>query len=213
MNRAELVESEMEKRGWSARDLSRASGVAYTTIRSMIERNFTNASIDNATKICKALGITVDALVSSDSDGSTLKLKTPSNKYAYLPTTISAGLPLSVDAITKAEAISIPDELMGRYAGDNNIFITRVNGCSMNKVIPDGSLIAVIPTTLDSLNNGDIVVFSDEHEYSVKYYYKQGNKLIFKPHSDNPTHFDQVFNINDDIAVHGKVVTYIVNLD
>src|SRR5699024_2629644 len=36
------------------------------------------------------------------------------NSYTYLPTTISAGLPLNVEAITEAGKISIPDSIMGK---------------------------------------------------------------------------------------------------
>src|SRR5690625_5853441 len=40
-----------------------------------------------------------------------------SSQYTYYPETISAGLPLNVDGITQADKISIPDAIMGRYAG------------------------------------------------------------------------------------------------
>lgn len=42
--------------------LSKESGVPYTTIRSMIERNLVNASIDNVLKICSVLGIKAEEL-------------------------------------------------------------------------------------------------------------------------------------------------------
>lgn len=134
--------------------------------------------------------------------------------YNYLPTTISAGLPLTVEAITQADKIPIPDEIMGRYAGKNDLFVTRVSGDSMDKVMADKSLIVVQSIdNLNALKNGDIVVYSDNYEYSVKHYYKDGNKLIFKPNSTNPIHYDQIYNIDDGITIHGKVVLYIVNLD
>src|SRR5699024_4325579 len=69
--------------------------------------------------------------------------------YTYLPTTISAGLPLTVDAITKANKIPIPDEIMGRYAGRNDLFVTKVSGDSMDNIMQDKSLIVVEPTTID----------------------------------------------------------------
>nr|WP_275901158.1 helix-turn-helix transcriptional regulator [Paenibacillus periandrae] len=48
--------------------LSKASGVAYTTIRSMIERDLANASIDNVLKICRTLGIDAESLGKTDSE-------------------------------------------------------------------------------------------------------------------------------------------------
>lgn len=55
--------------------LSKASGVAYTTIRSMIERNLTNASIDNVLKICAVLGIKAESL-NEENLGETTEPKT-----------------------------------------------------------------------------------------------------------------------------------------
>ncbi len=136
-----------------------------------------------------------------------------STQYTYFPTAISAGQPLDIEGITNYEVINLPDSLLGKYAGHKDLFFAHVNGDSMNRLMPDESLIGIKPITLETLKNGDIVVFSNEHDYSVKQYYKQGDTLIFRPNSDNKEHFDQIYNVNDNITIHGKVVTYIVNLD
>lgn len=62
MKRGQFLVEIMEKRGFNAMSLSKASGVPYTTIRSMIERDLTNASIDNVLKICRVLDIDAEAL-------------------------------------------------------------------------------------------------------------------------------------------------------
>lgn len=129
--------------------------------------------------------------------------------YYYLPTSISAGLPITVESITDAEKITLPNSVMGKWAGNKDIYITKINGDSMDKVMPDGSLIAVKPINLSELKDGDMVVFSNNHEYGVKYYKKSGDKLVFKPASHNDDHYDQEYN-KDDIEFHGKVVMYIV---
>ncbi|MCC9082569.1 S24 family peptidase [Enterococcus faecium] len=60
---------------------------------------------------------------------------------------------------------------MGKYAGYQDVFFTKINGDSMNNVIPDGSLIAVKKIeSCDELKDGDIVVFSNDNEFSVKIY-------------------------------------------
>src|SRR5699024_6137033 len=73
--------------------------------------------------------------------------------------------------------------------------VLNVNGDSMDKIIPDGSLIAVKPVGLTELKNGDIVVFSNGYEYSVKRYYKHDDKLVFRPESSNLAHYDQTYSI------------------
>jgi len=159
-------------------------------------------------KLAKIFGVSIDDLFPPIGNN-----EKKTHHYTYLPTTISAGLPLTVDAITQASKIPIPDEIMGRYAGRNDLFVTKVSGDSMNNIMQDKSLIVVEPTTIDRLNNDDIVVYSNDYEYSVKHYYRYDNTLVFKPNSTNAVHKEQTYNINDNITIHGKVVLYIVNLD
>lgn len=68
MKRGEYLLKIIEDKGFSIMSLSKASGVAYTTIRSMIERDLVNASIDNVIKICKVLGISVDVFNAENVD-------------------------------------------------------------------------------------------------------------------------------------------------
>lgn len=133
------------------------------------------------------------------------------SSYYFYPHSISAGFPGMSDGVSVFEKIELPNILMGKYAGEKNILIMRINGESMNKVIPDGSLIGIAPLNLDDLKDGDIVVYSHQNEYSVKQFYRRGNDVIFKPLSEDPTFTDYVVNENDsDLIVHGKVVIYIV---
>lgn len=48
-----------------------------------------------------------------------------------------------MDAITpdQLEVVAIPDAVMGKWAGHTDISLMRANGESMNRVIPNGSLI------------------------------------------------------------------------
>lgn len=62
MERGEYLLKIMGERGYNAMSLAKASGVPYTTIRSMIERNLSNASIDNVLRIGKVLGVDAETL-------------------------------------------------------------------------------------------------------------------------------------------------------
>lgn len=135
--------------------------------------------------------------------------------YPYMPISISAGLPLEIDAITEVDKISVPDALMGKHAGNKDIYITKINGESMNNVMQDGSLIAVKPIELEELKNGDIVVFSDNGEYGVKRFFQQDEHLIFRPDSTDLRFGEQRVNVDnaEGLQIHGKVVLYIVEMD
>src|SRR5699024_6485462 len=122
----------------------------------------------------------------------------------------SAGQTTNIDGVTNAEKISIPDSVMGKYAGNNNIYITRVNGESMNKTIPHNSLIAVKPIELSELKDEDIVVYSHNHEYGVKSFLQNENEIWFRPHSTDFRFRDDIYDLDnvDGLEIHGKVVVY-----
>lgn len=199
-----------QARGLTQQQLADIMGASnYTTI-SKWESGANSPRGGDLVKLSELFNVSVDELLGIN-DNITLK-----SDYKYIPTAISAGIQLDVEAITECETITIPDVIMGRYARDENIFITRVNGDSMNKVIPHNSLIAVRPVSLESLKNGDIVVYSCDGEYALKRFYKKGNKLIFRPDSTDVSFTDLVIDLENnesDIRIHGKVVLYIVELD
>ncbi|KEZ51353.1 helix-turn-helix domain-containing protein [Metabacillus indicus] len=68
MKRGEYLDRMIKEKGFTIMSLSKASGVAYTTLRSMIERDLKNASIDNVLKVCKVLGIKADDLAKEEYD-------------------------------------------------------------------------------------------------------------------------------------------------
>lgn len=225
MKRTQIIESMIEEKWKSRRKFAEHIGIPPTTLQSILKRGVGNASIDNVIKICKGLGITIEQLEKMSKeevniigeDLGAYETKGMSTcEYNYFPTAISAGLPLNVDGIIESETISIPDAVMGKYAGNKNIFITRINGDSMNRVMPDRSLIAVKPVeSIRQLKDGDIVVFSHDHEYSVKRFHHYDDMVVFRPDSDD-IRFSELRlpkNDIDNLQIHGKVVLYIVELD
>lgn len=139
--------------------------------------------------------------------------------YKYLPVTVAAGLPTDIVSISEkeVETISVPDSLMGKWAGSSEVFLMRINGDSMNRIIPNNSLIAVKEIELCSLKDNDIVVFSNENEYSVKRFFndKENERFIFRPDSYDTRFVDYIvkYSESQNLKLHGKVVVYIVELD
>src|SRR5690625_2853588 len=194
-----------QAKGLTQQQLADKMGASnYTTI-SKWESGANSPRGGDLVELSKLFNVSVDELLGINSN---VTLKTD---YKFIPTAISAGLPIEVDGITETKTISIPDNIMGKWAGNKDIFITRVNGESMNKTIPHDSLIAVRPVSPEVLKNGDIVVYSYDGEYAVKRFYKQDNKLLFRPDSSDMTFTDLVIDLenNDlDLKIKGKVVLY-----
>ena len=134
--------------------------------------------------------------------------------YPYIDNYVSAGSPTTISGMENLPKIQVPDELVGSYAGSSKLFFLKVNGESMNRVIPNDSVIGILEyDSIYDLKNGDIVVYSTEDsEFAVKYFYRDGNKLIFRPNSTNPNYYDTIFDIKDNIKIIGKVVQYSVTL-
>lgn len=87
----------------------------------------------------------------------------------------------------------------------------------MNNVIPNKSMLAVkkIDSVYD-LENNDIVVFSNDNEFSVKRFIndKTNERIIFRPDSNDISFTDIVVSYSEaeNLVVYGKVIVYVVQV-
>ena len=142
------------------------------------------------------------------------------NSYKIFPVGISAGSLENIDGIDSYDMITIADEIMGKYAGRKGVIILKVNGDSMNRIIPDGAYIVVDTnkTTVTDISDRDIIVFANGGEgYYVKRYVNdtKNERFLFKPESTDDTFTAIEINYENslDLKLIGKVVKYIVSLD
>ncbi|MBC2575764.1 LexA family transcriptional regulator [Peptostreptococcus canis] len=139
------------------------------------------------------------------------------NRYSYVENSVSAGIPDIIEANSYLEKIELPDIFLGRYAGRKDIIVMKVNGDSMNRVIPDGSFIILLTNiSLNNLSDHDIVVFNYEYNYSMKRFInnKKDRKYIFRPDSFETCFEDIIFDYDncDGLTIIGKVIMYNVLL-
>lgn len=212
MDMGQIIKMLRERNGWTQEQLGEKLGVQKAAINKYEKGNVENMKRRMILQLSEIFDVSPSYLLGSE-NVSTTNMQ-PNFKYHYFDTPISAGAPDRVDGLTHTDTIELPDNLMGRYAGQRDIFITRVNGESMNRIIPDGSLIAVKPVEIHQIKDGDVIVYSDGGDYSVKRFYKRDEQLIFKPDSKDESFYDYITTIeNTDLKIHGKVVVYIVELD
>lgn len=205
------IKHHRKSRGMNQEDLADMLGTTKQTI-SRYENGERQANQDILFQLSNIFKISIDNLFPDRE-----VKRHQSRDYNYYPNPVAAGLPENVESITKnnIKKISIPDELMGRHAGNDDIYITRVNGESMNKVIAHNSLIAVKPVEPSNLKNGDIVIYNYNNEYSAKRFYKQGNEVIFRPDTTDMSFRDHVIDLdnNIDLKIKGKVVLWVTEAD
>lgn len=98
-----------------------------------------------------------------------------SHEYNFFDAGLSAGVLTAIEPFTSEDVkkITLSDFIMGKYAGDQEIFLTYINGESMNRIMPNHSLIAIKKyDSVVDLKDGDIVAFDDAGEMCVKQFYK-----------------------------------------
>lgn len=217
MNIGERIRQRRKELKYSVDYVAEKLGKNRATIYRYESDEIENMSIDVIKDLAKVLNTSPAYLMGWSDVSENLQAY---SEYAYFDTSISAGLPNGVEALTEKDVdmIKIPDSIMGKWAGNKDVFITRINGDSMNNIMEDGSLIAVKPIELSQLKNNDIVVYKFDNEYAVKRFFKDGNKIIFRPDSKDPTFTDLVINLDNlsddqDLIIKGKVVLYIVELE
>lgn len=211
---SERIKQLRKQNKWTQQDLANRLHVGKTTV-SNYETGHSDPNIDMINQLSKIFEVSIGNLMGEPNDTvEMLGQAVTMNKYPYIDDYVSAGSPVNIEGMKDVPNIYVPDELLGSYAGSKRLFFLKVNGESMNKIIPNGSTIGVISyDSINDIKNGDIVVYSTkESEYAVKYFYKDKNKLIFKPSSTYHYYYDKAFDINDNIRIIGKVVIYSVML-
>lgn len=218
MDFKDKVKLNREKLGYTLEELAKLVGVSAPTIQRYESGEIKNVRRDKISKLAKALNVSPAYLMGWNEEAEdkvTIIGKADIMKtYKYIPSSVAAGSPENIDG-QNFQQISIPSSFLGKYANHSNLIIMKVNGDSMNKIIPDGSLIGILPyETSYDIQDGDIVVFNDEsYNYSVKRYYKVDSKIIFKPESTSPVFTDIVYDLaEENVEIIGKVVMYNVIL-
>lgn len=212
---SENIKKILKEHNINQADLAKIAGVSESTVGKWVLEK-ASPRMGSIEKIANYFNLPKSYILSEENvvAESTVQYSVSNSyEYNYFPTAISAGLPFDVDGMTESEKISVPNSLMGRWARDEDVYLTKIYGDSMDKVMRDGSIIAIKPMPIESIKDGDIVVFSDSHEYSVKHYYKHGDKIVFRPNSNNAAHHEQHYKTTDNIEIHGKVVMWIVTTD
>jgi len=141
----------------------------------------------------------------------------PSSTYRYVPDAVAAGSLTTIEGLTDLPLVTVPDCMLGRYARNKNIILMPVSGESMNNVICNGAIIAVLTKVeLPQIRNGDIVVVSNSGDYTVKRFFndKEHQEFIFRPDSSDMSYRDIIFSYDncEDLQLVGKVVMYNVTL-
>ncbi|HAR5703608.1 TPA: helix-turn-helix transcriptional regulator [Staphylococcus pseudintermedius] len=219
----------MEMKSGSVKAFSKDIGLAYTTVRSILERGVFNAKVDNVIKICKGLNIKpenlmdLDDTIISESITTLIKLAPPrqkrvldfaneqlneqNNKVLHINSHNVISEEVAVYGYASAgtgETLIDGVEFTTQYNGHipNHDFALQVNGDSMEPLFEDKEIIFVDKTK--QINSGQIGIFVIDGEAYLKKVFisDKGIRLV----SLNSKYPDLHFDSSHDIKVAGKVI-------
>ena len=206
-----------KRRAWNQDQLADKLDVSKQTISNW-ETGNKSPRMGKVEELAELFNVSKSFII--DGQDSDIEINVPvTSTYNYFDTGLSAGILTQVDPFTASnvEKIALSDVVMGKYAGDKDIFISHVNGESMNRIIPDKSLIAIKKARYFSeFKNGDIVVFRDGGDMSVKRFYnnEKSKTISFTPDSTDKEYEPIVYRYEDvdELEIVGRVVVYTVEL-
>ncbi len=122
---------------------------------------------------------------------------------------IAAGLPISIDA--SDGTILCPEVLYNKYPG---AFFLKVEGGSMNKVIPDGALALINPHDIEVNEHSIYAVCINGDSATLKRVRRLANGIELIPDSNDPTQRSLVFDYGEDdvkeVTIAGKLVWFMM---
>ncbi|MEX2955512.1 LexA family transcriptional regulator [Staphylococcus pasteuri] len=189
----------MEKKSGSVKAFSTEIGLAYTTVRSILERGVFNAKVENVIKICNGLNIRPEDIM--DIKKPEPQLETLPVKKIPVVSKISAGLPI----YSEENLIDYIYFATNKLNSDKEEFGLKVSGDSMDKIFQDGDIVVVEKDSV--VENGQLgVVMINGYNATVKRIRYNGDQIILIPESNNSSHYPQVYGKDDEVKIIGRVV-------
>lgn len=140
-----------------------------------------------------------------DEDSSTLTKLPISGSTATLPLRtlgkVHAGV-MDDETICDDEEIQVPERVVLAYP---DAFLLRVEGNCMDRVIPEGSHVVVVPHK-EPTNGSIVVVRDDAYEAIMRRYYKGSSALMLSPDSYEEEYQDIIVQDGQEITLIGVVV-------
>lgn len=201
------------KYGLSQQDLADIAGVTNKAV-STWESNTKEPRMGAIEKIANHFGIKKSNLI--DENGMELidyvdsSNSSPDVYVRPLYGSIAAGTP--IEMLEVEEYIEIPKNIALKYPKS---FLLKVNGDSMNKVVPNSAYALITPQ--EEANNGDVVAIAiNGYDATLKRYYQLQNTTVLEPDSYNTEHVAKTFSGNEgepSLRIIGKMVWFMSGYD
>lgn len=153
----------------------------------------------------------LDYLLGLNPDSSTGK---SDSKFTETPVygSIAAGTP--IEMIEAESTHPIPVHIHNKYP---NAFLLKVEGNSMDRILPDGCYALIDPCNEITHDNEPYAICVNGHDATVKRVRKLAHGFQLIPDSTDPTYTPKTYNYNEEgteqITVIGQVVWFCIPFD
>lgn len=206
MSGYKIAEARIAK-GWSQQDLAEKMDTTQQTIQ-RYESGSRDIKSSVLIKLSAVLGVTISYLLGMENTS------IPNNDMVEVPLygAIAAGTPIEMIPVENSQPV--PSEVRRRYP---SAFLLKVEGDSMNKILPNGCYALVDPCDAVEHNGAPYAVCVNGYDATIKRVNKLNNGFELAPDSNDPTYSKQVFNYNEPgtqtITVIGEVVYFVLPFD
>lgn len=183
-------------RGWNQLQLAELVGTSQQSI-SRYETSQRDFAVSILLKLCSVLEVSASYLLCTDENQ-------PDDVDVPLYGAISAGTPIDMESVS--EYYPIPAIVHERFP---NAFLLRIEGESMNRILPNGSIALIDPSPEITYDGQPYAVSVNELTATVKRVRRTARGIELIPDSTDPTFETQVLERGVDnatVSVIGRVV-------
>lgn len=208
MSAYKIAEARAAK-GWSQQRLADELGTTQQTIQ-RYESGARDIKSSVILQLSETLGVTVSYLLGVSEEAPSADVS--SMQSVPLLGSIAAGTPIEMRAVDNS--FPVPTRIMEQHP---HAFLLRVDGESMNRVLPNGAYALVDPCDDVEANGKPYAVCVNGYDATIKRVRKLSNGFELVPDSTDPTFRSVVYDYGiegtETITVIGRVVWYTLPYD
>lgn len=201
-----IAEARIAK-GWTQKDLAKKIGTTQQQI-ARYESGDNDVKSSVLVKMSNAMGVTISYLLGMENAA------LPNNSTIDVPLygRIAAGEPIEMVEVEDSQPV--PIKVHEKFP---DAFLLRVEGDSMNRILPNGSYALIDPAQKEPISGKPYAVCVNGYDATIKRVRRLNNGFELVPDSTDPTYVPKVFNYNepgtDPVTVIGRVVYYVLPFD
>ncbi len=191
-------------RDWTQEQLAEKIGVTRSTVTQW-ETGWSKPRMGAVEKLAAVFGVSASDMI-TDRSGSSPFVDVP------LYGSIAAGTPIEMNTVDCSHPV--PAKMREKYP---DAFLLKVEGESMNHVLPNGCYALVDPRQTADCDGAPYAVCVNGYNATIKRVRKLNNGFELVPDSSDPTYEKKTYNYNEPgtetITVIGRVVYYVLPFD